>query len=145
MAITTTAPDTTSQSLLEQIDTGVLLRIHAGAFFGPQIYYKIWSFRGITQFLEMAGFYPAPVWVVLAGVVETLVAIGLVFNIGAKYAALAAIGVLAVAAGAVVRVRGLGWLFNHGGIEYHVFWLLICFYVFVNEWQKRPGLLPRAS
>lgn len=142
MLTSTNATARPERGLLAQLDTRAILRFHAGAFFLPQIYYKYASFEGVSTFLGMAHFYPAKAWVVAAGVVELAVAIGLMFNILAKHAALIGVIVLAVAGSAVMTVRGLGWLFNHGGVEYHAFWALICFYVFVDEWQKAPGLWP---
>jgi putative oxidoreductase len=142
MLTSTLATPRPAIGFLSRIDTRAVLRFHAGVFFLPQIYYKYASFDGIAAFLGMAHFYPAPLWVVAAGVVELVAAVGLMANIFAKYAALLSVAVLAVAASAVVTVRGLGWLFNHGGVEYHVFWGLICLYVFIDEWQKSPGLWP---
>ncbi len=142
MATTNRADEAPVRGLMNSIDTKALLRIHAGAFFIPQIYYKYESFPNVSKFLGMAGFYPPSAWVIFAGVIETVIALCLIFNIFTKHAALLAVAVLAIAGGTVASVRGLSWLFNHGGVEYHVFWALICLYVFINAWQDHPGWLP---
>lgn len=137
MVITMAAMKAPGSGVLEHLNTRTLLRIHAGAFFIPQIYYKYKSFEGVSGFLGKAGFYPASLWVLLAGLVETVIALALIFNVWTRQAALMAVGVLMVAGATVAKVRGLSWLFNHGGVEYHVFWALICFYVFVDSWQEK--------
>jgi putative oxidoreductase len=38
-------------------------------------------------------------------------------------------------------VKGPGWYWSGGGIEYLVFWGLASLIVFSHEWRKAPGLL----
>ena len=108
----------------------VILRIMCGAFFIPHIYAKFFVPEA-QEFFVAAGFRPPKEWMYLACIVETILAIGLIFGIYTPYvAAIAAIHLL-VAAGAVYRVTNGKWLWNIGGYEYCLFWAISCFVVFM--------------
>jgi putative oxidoreductase len=103
----------------------VLLRIMCGAFFIPHIYAKFFVPEALGFFVA-AGFRPAKEWMYIACIVETILAIGLIFGIYTTYAAAIAAIHLLVAASAVYRVTQGKWLWNIGGYEYCVFWALSC-------------------
>jgi len=106
----------------------VILRIMCGAFFIPHIYAKFFVPEALGFFVA-AGFRPPKEWMYMACIVETVLAIGLIFGIYTTYvAAIAAIHLL-VAAVAVYRVTKGKWLWNIGGYEYCVFWAISCFVV----------------
>lgn len=102
-----------------------ILRIICGAFFIPHIVGKFVEPAALNFFVA-AKFKPPALWMYVAGVIEIVLALGLIFGIYTTYvAALAAIH-LAVAAVAIYRVSGGKWLWNIGGNEYAVFWAICC-------------------
>jgi len=106
------------------------LRIMAGAFFIPHILGKALPPHGPVNFFAAAG-YPAP-WFTMTfvGLTEFAVAICLIFGFYVRYAALVGAGVLGVAAASIVKVGGeVIWLWNFGGVEYLIFWALLCVFV----------------
>ncbi len=103
----------------------VLLRIMCGAFFIPHIYAKFFVPEALGFFVA-AKFQPPAFWMYTACVIETILAIGLIFGIYTKWVAAVAAIHLAVAGAAVYKVTGGKWLWNIGGYEYCVFWALAC-------------------
>jgi putative oxidoreductase len=102
-----------------------ILRIICGAFFIPHIYAKFFVPEALGFFVA-AKFNPPARWMYMAGVIETILAIMLIFGIYTKLAgAIAAIHLL-IAAVAVYRVTGGKWLWNIGGYEYCLFWAISC-------------------
>ena len=107
-----------------------LLRLMCGLFLIPHILGKVLPPHPALNFFKAAQL-PAPAaTMALAAVVETLVCIGLVFGIQTRWAAWIGAALLAVAAWAVWRLQGMlgkpRWLWNLGGREYPVFWMLAC-------------------
>lgn len=106
------------------------LRVMAGAFFIPHILGKALPPHGPVNFFAAAG-YPVP-WFTMTfvGVIEVAVAICLIFGVYVRYAALVGAGVLGIAAASIIKVGGDGvWLWNFGGVEYLIFWALLCVFV----------------
>ena len=105
-----------------------ILRLICGLFFIPHIYAKFFVPEALGFFVA-AKFKPPAFWMYTACVIETLLAIGLIFNIFTLYVAAIACIHLLVAAVAVWRVTGGKWLWNIGGYEYCVFWAISCLVV----------------
>ncbi len=75
------------------------------------------------NFFKAAKFNPPATWMYIAGTIETVLTIALVFDIYTPYvAAIAAIHLL-VAGAATYKVTKK-WIWVIGGIEYCVFWML---------------------
>jgi putative oxidoreductase len=111
----------------------VILRIMCGAFFIPHLYAKFFVPEALGFFVA-AGFSPPKEWMYIACIVETILAIGLIFGIYTPYIAAVASIHLLVAASAVYRVTKGKWLWNIGGYEYCLFWALACFVVSLTHW-----------
>lgn len=109
-----------------------ILRIICGLFFIPHIVGKVTEPATLGFFVK-AGFKPAKTWMMVAGAVETVLTIGLVFGIYTGYVAAIAALHLAVAAAATYKVTGK-WIWVIGGIEYCVFWALCCVVVAIHWW-----------
>lgn len=125
-----------------------VVRLAVGAFYLPHVLSKVMAFQGTTAFFAKAGFQPAEFFVVFSGALELAVALALLSGVFVKYASLLSTGLMVVAAYAILAVKGPGWYWNAGGIEYLIFWALASVAVFVDAWQKEPGLfgwLPRES
>lgn len=101
-----------------------VLRIACGVFFIPHIVGKFVEPAALNFFIA-AKFKPPAFWMYLSGMIEIVLAIGLILGVYTSYVAAVAAIHLAVAAIAVYRVTGK-WLWNIGGAEYCVFWALCC-------------------
>src|ERR1700688_1824661 len=95
----------------------IILRLICGLFFIPHIYAKFFVPEALGFFVA-AKFKPPAVWMYTACVIETFLAIGLIFAILPFYAGAIGILHLLVAAGAVWKVTNCKWLWNIGGFEY---------------------------
>jgi len=105
-----------------------ILRLICGLFFIPHIYAKFFVPEALGFFVA-AKFKPPAVWMYTACVIETVLAIGLIFGIYTAYVGAIAFVYLLVAAAAVWKVTGGKWLWNIGGYEYCVFWAISCLVV----------------
>jgi putative oxidoreductase len=105
-----------------------ILRLICALFFIPHIYAKFFVPEALGFFVA-AKFKPPALYMYLACVIETVLAIALIFNIYTRYAAAIAFIHLMVAAVAVLKVTGNKWLWNIGGAEYCVFWAICCLVV----------------
>src|SRR5215471_16765953 len=90
-----------------------ILRIICGAFFIPHIYAKFFVPEALGFFIA-AKFRPPAAWMYTACIIETVLAIGLIFGIYTTFAGLIAAIHLCVAAAAVYQVTGGKWLWNIG-------------------------------
>jgi putative oxidoreductase len=106
-----------------------ILRIVCGLFFIPHLVVKFKNQDFVKDFMSKVGLNPPIVWLYAAFVIETFVAIGLVFNLYTLYAALLAGVFLLVAAWASWRISQGKWIWNFGGAEYPLFWAISCFVV----------------
>lgn len=114
------------------LDSGLdLLRILCGAFLLPHLVVKFRNQDFVKGFMAEAGLNPPGLWLYTALAVEVVAAIGLIFDIYARYAAILAGIFLVVAAYASWVVSKRKWMWNFGGAEYPLFWALCCFIVAV--------------
>lgn len=105
-----------------------ILRIVCGVFFIPHIIGKFFVPECVGFFVA-AKFKPPAAWMYAAGVIECVLATGLILGVLTGYVAAIATIHLLVAAAAVWRVSKGKWLWNIGGYEYCVFWALCCLVV----------------
>src|SRR5262249_60560391 len=120
-----------------------ILRLTCGLFCIPHIYAKFFVPEALGFFVA-AKFRPPAFWMYTACVIETVLAIGLIFNIYTMYVAAIACVHLLVAGAAVWKVTGGKWLWNIGGYENCVFLGVSCLGVAgdaVHWWlaDARPG------
>src|SRR5665213_212121 len=98
------------------------LRLICALFFIPHIVGKFTE-PATFGFFVAAKFNPPAAWMDFAGTIETLLTIGLVFDIYTPY----------VAAAATYKVTRK-WIWVIGGIEYCVFWMLSCVILAMLTW-----------
>jgi putative oxidoreductase len=110
-----------------------ILRIICGAFFIPHIIGKI-TVPATLEFFVKAGFKPPATWMYIAGAIETVLTIGLIFGIYTPYVAFIAFVHLLVAAVATYKVTNC-WIWVIGGVEYCIFWALCCLVVSMHYWH----------
>lgn len=118
---------------LDLIDPVVALRILCGLFFIPHIAAKIFARPVTLGFFQAAGYRPAGLFMWVALVVETIVAICLILGLLLPYAAGVAALFMLVAAVSVFKVSKGRWLWNLGGCEYLIFWAVACGIVVLNS------------
>jgi putative oxidoreductase len=114
----------------------VFFRMMLGALYVPHILGKLMGLTGSIAFFEKAGFHPAAYFVALALVFESISAVGLFFNIMVKWTGLISAAVLTVAVYAVFQTKGIGWLWNLGGVEYLVLWAGGSLMFAVQAWKQ---------
>jgi putative oxidoreductase len=105
-----------------------ILRLICGLFFIPHIYAKFFVPEALGFFVA-AKFRPPAAWMYTACVIETFLAIGLIFAILPVIAGALGFVHLLVAGGAVWKVTKGKWLWNIGGYEYCLFWAICCLVV----------------
>jgi putative oxidoreductase len=105
-----------------------ILRLICGLFFIPHIYAKFFVPEALGFFVA-AKFKPPAGWMYTACVIESFLAIGLIFAILPVVAGALGFVHLLVAAGAVWTVTKGKWLWNIGGYEYCLFWAICCLIV----------------
>ena len=110
-----------------------ILRLMCGLFLIPHIYGKFYEPAALGFFVA-AKFKPPKFWMYLAGAIEVMLAIGLIFGIYTTLAAAVATLHLLIAAAGVYRVTGK-WLWNIGGYEYCLFWALSCLVVAMHAYH----------
>jgi len=112
----------------------VVLRLTCGLFFIPHIVGKFTE-TATLNFFKAAKFPPPATWMYVAGLIETLLAIGLVFAIYTPYVAAIAALHLFVAGAATYKVTRK-WIWVIGGFEYCLFWALCCVALAMLTWPK---------
>jgi putative oxidoreductase len=114
----------------------VVLRLTCSLFFFPHIYFKIvGNPPPALGFFVQAGFKPPLFYMRLALVVESIAALGLLFDVYTQWAALLGAASLMVAAVAICFFnRSVKWLWNLGGMEFCVFWALACIALAMLVW-----------
>lgn len=113
-----------------------LIRVLCGLFYFPHVWSKIADFDGTAGFFAAAGLVPGAVFVSLAMAAELVAGIGLTFGVLTRYAALVSAAVMAGAIYAILVVKGVGWYWAGGGIEYLVFWGLASLVVAADAWKR---------
>lgn len=124
------------RSRFDLTDPTVFFRMMLGALYLPHMAFKLADMGGAAGFFGKAGFQPAMFFVVLALVMEGIAAIGLFFDILVKWTGLISAGVMAVAVYAIFATKGVGWLWNLGGVEYPVLWGLGSLAFALQAWKR---------
>ena len=112
----------------------MILRLIFALFFIPHIVGKFTE-PATLGFFKAAKFNPPATWMYIAGAIETVLTIGLFFDIYTPYVG-ADRGVPSVVAGAATYKVTKKWIWVIGGIEYCVFWMLTCIALAMLTWPK---------
>jgi putative oxidoreductase len=108
------------------VDARTAVRIVCGLFFLPHTIAKLRNIERASGFFDKAGLRPPRFFVVLTTILEVIAAFGLVSGLYPRIGATIAAGILIAAAYAIARVHPLKWRWQHPGVEYMVFWAIIC-------------------
>jgi putative oxidoreductase len=112
----------------------VILRLTVALHFIPHIVGKFTE-PATLGFFKAAKFNPPHVWMYIAGAIETVLTLLLLFDIYTPYIALIAAFHLFVAGASTYKVTKK-WIWVIGGIEYCVFWMLTCIALAMLTWPK---------
>lgn len=108
------------------LDARTAVRVVCGMFFLPHTIAKLSKIDRASMLFDKVGFRPPRFFVVLTALMEIFAAFGLVTGLYPRVAAIAATIVLVGAAYAIARTHTLMWRWQHPGIEYMLFWAVIC-------------------
>ena len=103
----------------------VILRLICGLFFIPHLVGKF-TVPATLGFFVAAKFKPPAMWMYIAGAIETVLTIGLIFDIYTPLCRLASPHSICCVAGAATYKVTRKWIWVIGGIEYCVFWMFAC-------------------
>ena len=107
-------------------DAQYLLQALCGAWFLPHTVAKLSHIDKASEFFDKIHFRPPRFFVILTAVMESIAAVSLVFDFFPELGALIAATILVVAAWAQAKVNGLSWRWQFKGLEYMLFWALVC-------------------
>jgi putative oxidoreductase len=110
-----------------------LLRIVCALFFIPHIVGKF-TVPATLDFFVKAGFKPPATWMYIAGAIETVLTITLLFGIYTALFGLIAFIHLLVAGAATYKLTK-SWIWVIGGIEYCIFWAICCLVVAMHAYH----------
>jgi putative oxidoreductase len=108
------------------VDARTAVRVICGAFFVPHTIAKLRNIDRASLLFDKVGFRPPRLFVVLTTLMEMVAAFGLVSGLYPRLAAVIAAVVLLGAAYAIARAHTLMWRWQHPGIEYMLFWAIVC-------------------
>jgi len=108
------------------LDARTAVRVVCGLFFLPHTIAKLRNIERASLLFDKVGFRPPRFFVVLTTFLEVTAAFGLVSGLYPRVAAVVATVVLVGAAYAIARAHTLMWRWQHPGIEYMLFWAIIC-------------------
>lgn len=121
-----------------------IIRLISGLFYFPHIIYKVTGIDGSLAFFAKAGLNPPLAFLVLALITETICAFGLTLGIMVRWVGLMSAGALVTATYATIATKGLGWLWNKGGIEYTIFWAILSLALALIAWREHWAAQPKA-
>ena len=108
------------------VDARTAIRVACGLFFLPHTIAKLRNVDRASVLFDKVGLRPPRFFVAFTAVMEVVAAFGLASGLYPRAAALIAATLLVVAAYAIARNHGLMWRWQHPGIEYMLFWAIIC-------------------
>jgi putative oxidoreductase len=108
------------------LDARTAVRVICGAFFLPHTIAKLRNIERASGLFDRVGLRPPGLFVILTAFLEVTAAFGLISGLYPRLAAVIAASILVVAAYAIARIHTLMWRWQHPGIEYMLFWAIIC-------------------
>jgi putative oxidoreductase len=108
------------------LDARTAVRVVCGAFLLPHTIAKLRNISRASILFDKVGFRPPRFFVVLTSALEVIAAFGLISGLYPRVGAVIAAAVLVGAAYAIARIHTLMWRWQHPGIEYMLFWAIIC-------------------
>ncbi|MBY6265603.1 DoxX family protein [Azospirillum sp. 412522] len=113
-----------------------MVRILLGLFYAPHVYQKLSGIDASLAFFAKAGLEPAPLFLGLAILCESVAFVTLVGGFFTRWTALLSAGCMVVAAYAMFTTKGVNWYWAKGGVEYLVLWGLLSLAVSADAWRR---------
>jgi putative oxidoreductase len=107
-------------------DAKTAVRIVCGLFFLPHTIAKLRDIARASLLFDKVGLRPSRFFVLLTVALEIVAAFGLISSLYPRLAAITATVVLLGASYAIARAHTLMWRWQHPGIEYMLFWAIVC-------------------
>jgi putative oxidoreductase len=123
-------------------DPVVVARLLCGLFYAPHILFKLQNMAGSAAFFgRVLPMGEAMLYLAIAA--ETACLIGLTLNVMVKWLGLVSAGIMAVAVYATFVTKGVGWLWNLGGVEYLAFWGITSVALAAHAWKRERSTYGR--
>lgn len=116
-----------------------LLRVICALFFIPHLIGKFTVPQALQFYIEV-GFKPPKFWMYLAGAIEAVLTVTILFDIYTAFFAFVAFIHLMVAAASTYKWKR-SWIWVICGIEYCVFWALVCLVVAMHAYHTSPPFI----
>jgi putative oxidoreductase len=110
----------------ELVDAKTAIRIVCGLFFVPHTIAKLRNVARASLLFDKVGLRPPRFFVLLTIALEITASIGFISGRYPRMAAVLATIVLIGAAYAIARAHTMMWRWQHPGIEYMLFWAIVC-------------------
>jgi len=123
-------------------DPVVVTRLLCGLLYAPHILFKLGNMAGSAAFFGRV-LPMGEVMLYLALVAETACLVGLTLNVMTKWLGFVSAGIMAIATYATLMTKGMGWLWNLGGVEYLVFWGVLSVSLAVHAWKQEKATYGR--
>lgn len=123
-------------------DPVVVVRLMCCLFYAPHILFKLQNMAGSAAFFGRV-LPMGEVMLYLAIAAETACLVGLTLNILTKWLGFVSAGIMAIAVYATLMTKGIGWLWNLGGVEYLVFWGVASVALAVHAWKQEKARFGR--
>lgn len=117
-----------------------VVRIMAGLWYAPHVYQKLSGIEASLGFFTKAGLVPAPFFLGLSILFESLCFLGFTFGLFTRWIGLISFGCMIVAAYAIIQTKGVNWYWAKGGIEYLAFWGITSLAIAIDAWRKEQAL-----
>jgi putative oxidoreductase len=111
------------------LDARTAVRMVCGAFFLPHTIAKLRDIDRASILFDKVGLRPPRPFVLLTTAMELVAAFGLISGLYPRLAAVVGAIVLLGAAYAIASAHALMWRWQHPGIEYMLFWAIVCLLV----------------
>jgi len=123
----------------------IALRVTCGLMFLPHAWVKWVPPQPAHGFFQMVGFPEPFLFMLLVGLMEVLACVGMVAGVMTRWAAWLGALVTVGATGSLLKVGGKHmWFWNMGGVEFPVFWAIVCISLALIYHQERdfPAAMP---
>ena len=108
------------------LDAKTAILIACGLFLLPHTVAKLSNIERSAGLFDKIGFRPPRFFVILTALLELVAAFGMVTGLYPRLGAAIAATILVVAAWAIGTIHDLRWRWQHPGVEYMIFWAVMC-------------------
>lgn len=107
-------------------DAKTAILIACGLFLLPHTFAKLTNIERASQLFDKIKFRPPRLFVILTALLELVAAFGMITGLYPQLGSFIAAAILVVAAWAIGTIHPLKWRWQHPGVEYMLFWAVMC-------------------